>query len=160
MAQAVQTVTDPAQISKHPPRRGNHGGAVSLFLRHHGPRMLVVFAEIKKDQCWLITGFWEASDEGFVVASSRPPIVEIDTGATAVYVRFGSGKVSRTSPFGEADSLVTIDYDRQSRIVGIELIGAKEFGINYLLGDFPLQIDAAVLNRARYVAANSASQAQ
>jgi uncharacterized protein YuzE len=90
----------------------------------------------------------------FVVASSRPPVVEIDTEATAAYVRFGRGKVARTEPFGGVDSLVMVDYDRQDRVLGIELIGPKEFGITHLLRDFPVQIDAAALSRARYVSAD------
>jgi len=90
----------------------------------------------------------------FVVASSRPPVVEIDTEATAAYVRFGRGKVVRTEPFGGVDSLVMVDYDRQDRVLGIELIGRKEFGIAHLLRDVPVQIDRAALSRARYVSAD------
>jgi uncharacterized protein YuzE len=92
--------------------------------------------------------------KGFVVASSRPPVVEIDTEATAVYVRFGRGKVARTEPFGATDSLVMVDYDRQDRILGIELIGQKEYGITHLLRNVPVQVDAATLGRARYVSAD------
>jgi uncharacterized protein YuzE len=96
--------------------------------------------------------------KGFVVASSKPPVVEIDTEATAAYVRFGRGKVVRTEPFGGTDSLVMVDYDRQNRILGIELIGAKEFGISYLLRHVPVQIDHAALSRARYVSADLVSK--
>ena len=90
----------------------------------------------------------------FIVASSQPPVVEIDTEATAAYVRFGRGKVARTEPFEGTDSLVMVDYDRQNRILGIELIGPKEFGITYLLRDVPVQINRAALSRARYVSAD------
>jgi uncharacterized protein YuzE len=90
----------------------------------------------------------------FIVASSRPPIVEIDTEATATYVRFGRGKVARTEPYGGTDSFVMVDFDRQNRVLGIELIGKKEFSIVHLLRDFPMQIDEAVLSRTRYVSAD------
>jgi len=96
--------------------------------------------------------------KGLVVKSSRPPVVEIDTEATAAYVRFGHGKVVRTEPFGNVDSLVMVDYDRQNRVLGIELIGRKEFGITHLLRDVPVRIDSAVLNRARYVSADLATK--
>src|SRR5271170_3398192 len=88
-----------------------------------------------------------------VVASSRPPVVEIDTEATAAYVRFGRGKVVRTEPYGGTDSLVMVDFDAKNRVLGIELIGPKEFGITYLLQDIhaPVQIDTEALSRARYV---------
>jgi len=90
----------------------------------------------------------------FVVASSRPPVVEIDTEATAAYVRFGRGKIVRTAPYGGADSLVMVDFDRQNRVLGIELIGRKEFGIVHLLRNVPLQIDDAILSRTRYISAD------
>jgi hypothetical protein len=89
----------------------------------------------------------------FIVASSRPPIVEIDTEATATYVRFGRGKVARTEPYGGADSFVMVDFDRHNRVLGIELIGKKEFSIFHLLRNIPVQIDDSILNRTRYVSA-------
>jgi len=90
----------------------------------------------------------------FIVASSRPPLVEIDTEATAAYVRFGRGKVVRTEPFGGEDGLLMVDFDHKNRVLGIEVIGRKEFGITYLLRDFPVQLDAATISRARYVSAD------
>ncbi len=94
----------------------------------------------------------------FVVASVRPPVVEIDTEATAAHVRFGRGKVARTEPFGGTGSLVMVDYDKQDRVLGIELIGPKEFGITYLLRGIPVPTDSAVLNRTRYVSADLVSK--
>ena len=96
--------------------------------------------------------------KGFVVASTKPPVVEIDTEATAAYVRFGRGKVVRTEPFGGTDCLVMVDYDRQNRILGIEVIGPKEFGITYLLRHVPLKIGNSSLNRTRYVSADLISK--
>ena len=90
----------------------------------------------------------------FTVASARPPVVEIDTEATAAYVRFGRGKVARTAPFAGADGLVMVDYDRQNRVLGIELVGRKEFGITHLLRDVPIKVDRAALRQARYVSAD------
>jgi len=59
VAQALETVNHPSRILKHPPRRGNHGGLIWLFFRAYGSRVLVVVAEIKKNECWIITGFWQ-----------------------------------------------------------------------------------------------------
>ena len=59
LAQAIETVTHPARILKHPPRRGNHGGLIWLFFHAYGRRVLVVVAEIKNNECWLITGYWQ-----------------------------------------------------------------------------------------------------
>ncbi len=56
--QAQLTVSEPGSILKTPPRRGNHGGMLWLFFRVFGTRTLVVVAEIKKHECWIITGYW------------------------------------------------------------------------------------------------------
>ena len=92
--------------------------------------------------------------EGFLVASTRPPIVEIDTEATATYVRFGRGKIAHTEPYGGTGSLVMVDYDKRGRVLGIEFIGRKKFNVAELLGDIPVSLPKSSLDRARYVAAD------
>lgn len=62
IAQATETIQNPANISKVPPRRGNHGGMIWLFFRAYGDRVLIVVAETKKDACWIITGYWEETN--------------------------------------------------------------------------------------------------
>ena len=57
--QAILTVNDPASILKTPPRKGNHGGFIWLFFRLFESRILVVVAEVKNNECWIITGYWE-----------------------------------------------------------------------------------------------------
>jgi uncharacterized protein YuzE len=94
----------------------------------------------------------------FIVASSQAPVVEIDTEASATYVRFGRGKVTRTEPFQGTESLVMVDFDRQNRVLGIEFIGRKEFGIVSLLHGFPVQVDDRVLTRTRYISADLATK--
>lgn len=56
--QAMLTINEPGSIVKTPPRRGNHGGMLWLFFREFEGRTLVVVAEIKLDECWIITGYW------------------------------------------------------------------------------------------------------
>ena len=92
--------------------------------------------------------------EGFLVPSTRPPIVEIDTEATATYVRFGRGKIAHTEPYGGTGSLVMVDYDKRGRVLGIEFIGRKKFNVAELLGDIPVSLPKSSLDRARYVAAD------
>ncbi len=36
--------------------------------------------------------------KGFVIPITEPPIVEVDTEATAAYIRLRDGKVARTEP--------------------------------------------------------------
>jgi hypothetical protein len=57
--QAILTVSDPGSILKTPSRKGNHGGFIWLFFRLFESRILVVVAEVKNNECWIITGYWE-----------------------------------------------------------------------------------------------------
>ncbi len=57
--QATLTINEPTSILKTPPRKGNHGGFIWLFLRAFESRILVVVAEVKANECWIITGYWE-----------------------------------------------------------------------------------------------------
>lgn len=56
--QTILTIDEPGSILKTPPRRGNHGGMMWLFFRRFEARTLVVVAEIKLHECWIITGYW------------------------------------------------------------------------------------------------------
>ena len=57
--QAMLSINDPASILKTPPRKGNHGGLIWLFFRRFESRILIVVAETKDNECWIITGYWE-----------------------------------------------------------------------------------------------------
>jgi len=57
--QAKVTVNDASSILKTPIRKGNHGGLIQLFFRAFESRILVVVAEVKQNECWIITGYWE-----------------------------------------------------------------------------------------------------
>ncbi len=57
--QATLTINEPGSILKTPSRKGNHGGFIWLFFRAFESRILVVVAEVKANECWIITGYWE-----------------------------------------------------------------------------------------------------
>jgi hypothetical protein len=57
--QAMLTIDQPGSILKTPVRKGNHGGFIWLFFHAFESRILVVVAEIKGNECWIITGYWE-----------------------------------------------------------------------------------------------------
>lgn len=83
-----------------------------------------------------------------------PPVVELDSEAHAAYIRFSNRPIAKTRPLTTTNCVVTADYDAQGKIVGVELIGVKEFGIDLMLemaGISPLSPD--LLQRARYVPA-------
>ena len=91
---------------------------------------------------------------GFVIPITEPPVVEIDTEATAAYIRLRETKVVRTEPFGSDRGLVMLDFDAEGNVVGIEVVGQQEFSIRELIKDMPIQATEAVLDRTRYVAAD------
>lgn len=92
--------------------------------------------------------------KGFVISITAPPIVEIDTEATAVYVRLRDTKVVRTERFESEKGLVMLDFDAEDNVVGIEVVGQQEFSIRELIKQVPVEASDAVLNQTRYVAAD------
>ncbi len=96
----------------------------------------------------------KSSLKGFVIPITEPPIVEIDTEATAAYVRLSRRTVVRTEPFGSEKGLVMLDLDAEGNVVGIEVVGQQEFSIRELLKQVPAEASETVLNQTRYVAAD------
>ena len=90
---------------------------------------------------------------GFVIPITEPPIVEIDTEATAAYIRLREAKVARTEPFGSEHGLVMLDFDAEGNVVGIEVVGQQEFSIRELIKLVPVQTTETVLDRTRYITA-------
>jgi uncharacterized protein YuzE len=90
---------------------------------------------------------------GFIIPITEPPIVEIDTEATAAYIRLREAKVARTEPFASERGLVMLDFDDQGNVVGIEVVGQQEFSIRELIKLVPVEAEADVLDRTRYVSA-------
>ena len=76
---------------------------------------------------------------GFVIPITEPPIVEIDTEATAAYIRLREAKVARTEPFGSEHGLVMLDFDAEGNVIGIEVVGQQEFSIRELIKLVPVQ---------------------
>lgn len=67
-----------------------------------------------------------------IVKSSTPPVVEFDGSIRAWYVRFSKRKIVRTLSEDKPGVVVTIDLDDRNEVVGVELLGVKEFTIGML----------------------------
>ena len=91
---------------------------------------------------------------GFIIPITEPPVVEIDTEATAAYIRLREGKVVRTEPFDAERGFVMLDFDAEGNVLGIEVVGQQEFSIRELIKLVPIRATETVLDRTRYVAAN------
>jgi uncharacterized protein YuzE len=99
-------------------------------------------------------GTGKSGRKGFVIVIDEPPVVEIDTEATAAYIRLREAKVARTEPYGAGTGLVMLDFNADGNVVGIEIVGRQEFGIRELLKQIPVRASDAVLNQTRYIAAD------
>ena len=86
---------------------------------------------------------------GFVIPITEPPVVEIDTEATAAYIRLRESTVARTEPFGSDSGLVLLDFDAEGNVVG-----QQEFSIRELIKLVPVRTTETILDRTRYVTAN------
>ncbi len=98
-------------------------------------------------------------DTTLVLRSKTPPIVEIDTEASAAYVRFKHAKVARTVRHGAKWPIVTLDLDAHGEVVGIEFVGVKKFNLGYLLERVPLKASLRTIARTIYVSAEVHSAA-
>ena len=89
-----------------------------------------------------------------MIPITEPPVVEIDTEATAAYIRLRETPVARTGPYDAATGLIMLDYDANGNVVGIEIIGRYEFSIRELIKLIPVQSTGEILDRTRYISAN------
>ena len=90
---------------------------------------------------------------GFTIPITEPPIVEIDTEATAAYIRLADAEIARTEPFGASGGFVMLDFDVDGNVVGIEVVGQQEFSIRELIKLLPVEASDSVLDRTRYITA-------
>ena len=93
--------------------------------------------------------------EIIIVKCKTPPTVEIDTEASAAYVRFKRTKIARTLRHGAKWPIVTVDLDVHGEVVGIEFVGVKKFNLGYLLKQVPLKAPSGAIDRANYVSAEA-----
>ena len=72
-----------------------------------------------------------------VVRNVPKPVLELDAAANAVYIRFRTGKVKRTVSDDRRGAVVAIDFDAKDEIIGIEVVGVKEFSIRAIRRALP-----------------------
>lgn len=94
------------------------------------------------------------------VKNTRPPVVEVDTEAQAVYVRFRRAKVARTIDRGGETVHIAIDLDAKGEVIGIELIGTHQFNIEIMLKQARVEAPQEAVARTRYVSALMSSRGQ
>lgn len=81
------------------------------------------------------------------------PVIEFDSQAMAWYIRFSRKKVAKTVSEDKPGKMVVIDFDSAGQVVGVELLGVREFSLSLfgrLTGIDPAKIN---LEKTRFVSA-------
>ena len=87
------------------------------------------------------------------VNTRNSPVVEIDTEAGAAYVRFKRTKVVRTISREGRCPIIAVDLDAAGEVVGVELLGVKDFNLVALLRQSTIRAPHVNAARTRYVRA-------
>jgi hypothetical protein len=132
--------------------KGPHGGIVYHCKKHFSAGELNVVVEIHKETCYIVTTYYAMKQTRVLqVKASSKPVVELDSANHAAYVRFSKKAVAKTLVENESWPLVTVDIDADQNVVGVELVGVKEFTIQKMIAKTSLRVPAKVLERASYV---------
>ncbi len=92
----------------------------------------------------------------FIVKDASPPTIEVDTEASAVYIRFKRTAVAKTVPQESEGMHIAVDLDAKGEVVGIEAIGFKQFSLEFLLKAACVKAPKLDFSRAQYVPAELA----
>src|ERR1700719_3389036 len=86
-----------------------------------------------------------------LMAPATPPTIEFDASVLAWYVRFTNAAVAKTVSEDAPGYVYAIDFDAQDGVVGIELLGVREFSIEMLLKLPSIDFSRTNFERARFV---------
>ena len=69
----------------------------------------------------------------FTVQGNDPPTIEIDSQASAIYIRFKHAPVARSIDQQLPKRTIVLDLDKDDEVVGIEAVGPMELSLNSIL---------------------------
>ena len=85
------------------------------------------------------------------VRSGPPRSVEIDPSCHSVYIRFKTAKIQKTISRDDGPTVVTVDLDSNNGVIGIELIGVREFSIAAIRHFLPTRLRDVNFERTRFM---------
>jgi hypothetical protein len=68
----------------------------------------------------------------FDAPAGRAPTIEFDLSVPAWYIRFRNAKVAKTISEEKPGVIAAIDLDAKNQVIGLELIGVRQFSIQWL----------------------------
>src|ERR1035437_11075913 len=86
-------------------------------------------------------------------APTKAPVIEFDQSLGDWYLRFRDTKVARTISEDKPGYVAAIDLDAHNRVVGLELIGVREFTISWLKKAAPMDVSGIDFDNAIFVPA-------
>ena len=86
----------------------------------------------------------------FFVRGHTPPTVEVDSEASAVYVRFKRAKVAKTVPRTADIMHIAVDLDSNNEVVGIEAVGITSFSLKNIFQWARVKTPDMDFSRAQY----------
>jgi uncharacterized protein YuzE len=87
----------------------------------------------------------------FLVRTSSPPTIEVDTQAEAIYIRFKKTTVAKTISRPCQTVHLAVDLDSEGEVIGIEAVGIKQFSMQGILKKASVDAPNLDYSRARYV---------
>ena len=91
-----------------------------------------------------------------MIKSSTPPTVEFDSCTLAWYVRFSKRPVAKTLSEDKTGAVVAIDLDSRGEVVGVELLGVRQFEINMIQKMARIDAPNIDMTRVRFIPAAQA----
>jgi hypothetical protein len=99
----------------------------------------------------------DMSKNRIVMRSTTAPTLEIDPASRALYIRFSRAKVHKTIADDKPRPGVTVtsDVDARNNLIGVEILGVKEFSLKVIRRVLPEPLQNIDLESARFVPAAS-----
>jgi hypothetical protein len=85
-----------------------------------------------------------------------PPTIEFDGSVMAWYVRFGTAKVTKTKCVRSPGAgICTLDLNSKNQVVGVELLGIREFTIRAFRALTEIDSSKVDFERAKFLPASA-----
>lgn len=89
--------------------------------------------------------------KALVVKTTNPPVIELDGQAHAAYVKFSDERGVETKVVAADDCVITMDLNEAGEVIGVELLGVKEFSLEAIADKMPIRVGRERMRAARLV---------
>ncbi len=90
----------------------------------------------------------------------KPVVIEFDQSVGAWYVRFSRRKIAKTISQQKSGTIVAIDLDDRNELIGLELLGVREFSVGFMVKIAGPKASRIDLSETRFVPAGRERELQ